>query len=1090
MIKKMLNRPVTVLMAYVCLIGLAAFSLMVLPVELNSEADFPQLSVQISWPNASSEMVERSITTPAEQAAATVNHVKKITSTSSEGLALLEIAFQKNTDMDLARLELCEKMAALAVILPHDAITGQIQNYVLKEFAGMQGFISYRLYGSPGLAFLQQYGQETIRPALMAVNGVANVDIRGGAKREIVLLLDKDRLHSMNIGLDQVVHAIRQASFLHPVGHPEQNGLYRNISIGNELMQVHDLKQIWLPNQQEKQRPLALAEFCSVKDTLVEAESIVRINGQAAVTVEIDKEPGINMLNTAREIDAVVERLQRKFPDGMALEKVMDRSADIRAEINELAGKSLFSALAVILILLLFFRSLRSSIIVFLSVFFSTAGAVIYLALSGTGLNVITISALALSFGVIVDNAVVIFENIQRQFETAPLNSTKENIQFSTAEMRLPLLAATATTIGALVPVVLLPDILRAFFIQFAWTAAVALAFSYVVSMTFIPMACLWFHGQAPAPRKRTVALKWLANKTNSLKAIYQKIILLNLRHRKIALLLSLFIIGLPFWLLPPALPVKPLPPEPADQGRLAQIKNNAAEVYNLVMDNGFMKKTRPYIDHILGGSSHLFFKYVYKGELWKMGFDTYVIVYVEAPQGTELKRLDDYCRRFEELLAKNRQAVLRYTTQINARTVYLRVDFDRHIGMTAVPLVIKDQLTALAAGTSGFTVSVAGFGPGFYSGGGVSSNYTLQILGYNYNKVKEIARNITSLLALNARVSDIQMDRLPWQTEEYELVGKIDRVALHRHGIRLDEFLATLAVKLRRSIQRQRLVIGQEEVDFSLLLKRGTFDGTAADGAGDDNVLSLLNSQLLAGSKMVRIGDVMSIELQPLMAEIKREDQQYTRFISYNFMGPSRLGNRYLESVLASVPLAVGYEVKRPDYAFFLGKKQAIPMLLMAAVSILLVFMITASLFESLCKPFVIILSVPMSLIGLFLGFYLFDVNFGRGGYAALILLIGLSVNNGIILVSRMARLTQAAAEEASQCIVAAVVQRTRPILITTLTTVAGFLPFVIHGDPYSFWYSFAFAVICGLTTSTGMILLVMPVLYMAIGGGDEHHD
>ncbi len=1082
MIKKMLNRPVTVLMAYVCLIGLAAFSLMVLPIELNSEADFPQLSLQITWPNASSEMVERSITTPAEQAAATVNHVKKITSTSSEGLALLEIIFQKNTDMDLARLELREKMATLAAVLPHDAMTGQIQNYVPKEFAGMQGFISCRLYGSPGLAFLQRYGQETIRPALMAVNGVANVDIRGGARQEILLLLDKDRLHSMKIGVDQVVAAIRQSSFLQSAGRPQQNGLCQSLSIGNELIRVHDLKQVWLPNPQDAQRPLKLGEFCSVKDTLVEAESIVRINGQAAVTVEIDKEPGINMLNTAREIDDVVERLRRNFPADMSLEKVMDRSADIRAEINELAGKSLFSALAVIIILLLFFRSLRSSIIVFLSVFFSTAGAVIYLALSGTGLNVITLSALALSFGVIVDNAVVIFENIQRQCAAAPLVSIKENIQLSTVEMSLPLLAATATTIGALVPVVFLPDNLRAFFIQFAWTAAVALAFSYVVAMTFIPTACLWFHGQAPSPSKRTVVPEWLTHKSMAVKAIYKKIILWNLRRKKIALLLSLFIIGLPFWLLPPALPVKPLPPRPADQRRLAQIKNNAAEVYNLIMDNGFMKKARPYIDHILGGSSHLFFKYVYKGELWKMGFDTYVIVYVEAPQGTELKRLDEYVRRFEELLAKNHQAVLRYATQINARTVYLRVDFDRQTGMTAVPLVIKDQLTALAAGTSGFTVSVAGYGPGFYSGGGMSANYTLQILGYNYNKVKEIARNISSLLALNARVSDIQMDRLPWQSEEYELVGKIDRVALHRHGIGLEEFLSTLAVKLRRSIQRQRLVIGQEEVDFSLSLTHGLFAGTAADGAGDENVSSLLNSQLLAGGKMVRIGDVMSIELQPLMAEIKREDQQYTRFISYNFMGPSRLGNRYLESVLASVPLAVGYEVKRPDYAFFLGRKQAIPMLLMAAVSILLVFMITASLFESLRAPLVIILSVPMSLIGLFLGFFLFDINFGRGGYAALILLIGLSVNNGIILVSRMAMLTQEAAEEASQCIVAAVVQRTRPILITTLTTVAGFLPFVIRGDPYSFWYSFAFAVICGLTTATVMILLVMPVLYATI--------
>ncbi|MBN2354647.1 efflux RND transporter permease subunit [candidate division KSB1 bacterium] len=1085
MIGHVLHRPVTVAMGFICLIILAVFSLTQLPIELSSEIDFPQLSVQIYWPNASAEMVERSITTLAEQAAATVNGVKKISSTSSEGLSRVDIIFQKNTDMDLARLELSEKIAALRPTLPHDAHPGQIQKYIPKEFADLQGFMSYQLYASEGTAFLQHYGRQAIRPALLVVKGVANVEIKGGAEREIVMVLDEGKLNSMQVSLDQVLQVVRQAQSRQSIGRSQQDGIIRYVSVGEALYQLDDLLALWLPGRSQGGRPLSLSEFCTVKDTLAEPASIVRINGRSAVTIDIDKEPGINMLKTARAVEAAVEQLRRSFPPGLSMEKVIDRSSDIRAEINELTGKSLFSALFVLGILLLFFRSMRLSFIVFLSVIFSIAGAVIFLAATRIGLNVITLSAMSLSFGVIVDNAVVIFENIQRQFDIAPELTPLENIKTGAMEMRLPLFAATVTTIGALVPVVFLPENLRAYFVQFAWTAAVALIFSYLVAMTFIPTASLWHHRSA---RKKNVSgspIPQLTQISTHAKRLYRELILWNLQHRKFVIILSILLLGVPFWLLPGKINLPDAVKTQNEYTSTRQIKRNAAQVYNIAMDNPVMRAAKPYLDHLLGGASHLFFKYVYKGELWKMGFDTYIVVYARAPQGTELRRLDAYSRQIEDALAKNQAVVRRYTTRIHTRTAYIRVDFDRRVAMTAVPVVIKDQLTALVAGTSGFTVGVSGFGPGFYSGGGMMPNYTIQILGYNYTKVKELAQNIAGILSRNARVADIQMDRLPWQEAEYQLVGKVDREALFRHGIGLEEFLNSLASKLRRGIHRQRVMINEEEINFSTHLNQSAAAelGKDPERSVDLDVRTLLNASTRAGRRMVRIGDVLHIELQPVMAEIKRENQQYTRIISYNFKGPSRLGNRYLEAVLKSIQPPVGYQVKQPDYGFFFGRKESIPMILIAVVSLAIVFMVTASLFESLRRPFVILLSVPMSLTGLFLGFYLFDINFGRGGYAALILLIGLSVNNGIILISRMAQLTGAGgSNDRFQAIVDAVVQRTRPILITTLTTVAGFAPFVVSADVYSFWYAFAFAVIYGLAFSTVMILLVMPALFDAL--------
>jgi multidrug efflux pump subunit AcrB len=323
--------------------------------------------------------------------------------------------------------------------------------------------------------------------------------------------------------------------------------------------------------------------------------------------------------------------------------------------------------------------------------------------------------------------------------------------------------------------------------------------------------------------------------------------------------------------------------------------------------------------------------------------------------------------------------------------------------------------------------------------------------------------------------VANITIDQTGWQAVEYELVGAIHRDALMRYGVGIEEFMAGVAAKMNRSLERQWLPMADESVRFSMSLANANH----RQGSNDLEARELSGSAVMIRNRTVPVGDIMTITAQPVMGEIKREDQQYSRTISYEFKGPFKLGDRYLDTILNSLRLPVGYEARRPDWMFTFGEKDAIPMIAIALISILMVFMITASLYESLRKPFIILLAVPMSLAGLFLGFYLFDINFSRGGYAAVILLIGLSVNNGIILVDRMAHLASRADASRHDAIVTAVLQRTRPILITTLTTVAGFLPFVIQADIYSFWYSFSFAVICGLSVSTVMILLVMPVLF-----------
>jgi multidrug efflux pump subunit AcrB len=346
---------------------------------------------------------------------------------------------------------------------------------------------------------------------------------------------------------------------------------------------------------------------------------------------------------------------------------------------------------------------------------------------------------------------------------------------------------------------------------------------------------------------------------------------------------------------------------------------------------------------------------------------------------------------------------------------------------------------------------------------------------------VKQIAQNISEILSQNPRVADIELDRLPWRAKEYEVVAYIDREKLSRYGVDVSDLIYFIAGKLRVSVENLNLRLQNEDVKLKIAISE------SGRNLKDVDVRELLDASLVVKGKSVKLSDVLIIELAPTMPEIRRENQQYTRYITFNFRGPYHYGYKFTDAVIKSVKVPPGYEVKRPDYFFIIGEKERIPLILIAFVSVLIVFMITASLYESLRKPFVIILSVPMSLIGLFLVFYIFDVNFGRGGYAGLILLIGLSVNNGIILVDKISRALESRnvkPHESSydEVIAHASLQRVRPILITNLTTIAGFLPFIFTKNVYSLWYPFSVAVSGGLLFSMFVILLFVPSLYKII--------
>jgi multidrug efflux pump subunit AcrB len=1164
-------------MVHAALIVLAFFELSRLPVELSPESDFPRLSVVTAYPGASSELVVESVTLPIEEAAATLDQVKDISSTSEQGESTVDIELQKDAKVDLVRLDLLEKLSAVAGHLPDAASFPTIAKYVPKDFRDLQGFMTYTVYGDLPLSKVEKYAEDRIKPQLLTVKGVASVRILGGARRELYVLVDRNKMRAYGVKCENVLGALRENQYVQSGGEIATGNVRESALVGSAIKDLGDVDNMMIERDGEGKSggprdggTVRLGDFARVIDSISAPTAFVRINGKPSVTIEVDKEPGTNMLSVSSAVDSRVPGIVKRLPADMRIEKISDRSLDIRREVDELAEKSFYAGVLILIVVFFFFfrrghlvKNFVVSVLMVVSVAFSVGAGLIFLSVSGTGLNVITLAALALSLGIAIDNNVVVSESIYREMENGGergegnreggeagedetenrrsgerQNAARRREWIVSAEKQvwLPLVAATLTTVGALLPVFFLPPELREFFIPFAETTAVVVISSLVVAFTFLPVSMMLTI--SPNVRRTTLRRSLRDNQHSAfghqrsgpkamdgLKRVYVPISKWLINHTAISVLIAVWLVGFPIWLLPERIDYSPgtiQGPEsqvktPASavlsafsslRGPLDNIVSSLASAYNATVGSDFYQQIRPYVDYGLGGATQLFFRHVYKGEIWQFGSETYLVMSVSAPQGTPIKNIDEFAEQMENVILPEKQWFKRMTTRVTPQYASVRINFADSVASTSVPFIFKDELTSLAAQAGGFIVSVSGFGPGFYSGGESSPSFTVTVTGYNYESVRKIAESVRKDLLRNPRVDNVQIDRLPWESENYEVHGYVNRDYLNSLGINVRDFMGELTPFVSSSLERTSILINDQPVD--LAVKFNDYSNQSTGNLPHEEVD-------IGNGKTMSIGDAVSFRRTAVMPVIQRDNQQYIRYITFDFKGPYKYGDMYTEALVKSIPTPPGYEVKRPNPWFTFESKETIPLVLLSALAVLIVFMVTASLYESYKKPLIVILSVPMSLIGLFCIYFVADANFGRGGYAAVLFLIGLSVNNGILLVDKISSIVSGkekgegekeeqgigdagtgekerigepgkvglgdfetgGKEARSELIAEAASERVRPILMTTLVTVAGFVPFVINADIYSFWYSFSLGIIGGIVASSLMVLLFTPVFY-----------
>ncbi len=1027
-------------MLFLVVIILGLVSSFNLPLELSPSVEFPKLTVSLTWQNVSPEVVEALVTSPIESELAAIKGVKEIKSRSSQGYSWISLEFYPDINMDFARIEINERISLLKDKIPYGVSPPKVSHYIPDDLRELQGFITYTISSNESANSIRKYVKENIVHRIMSIRGVSDVTIRGGNEREISIILDYDKTRILGITNEDITSSIANIEQIKSAGKIKNDDTQYLVAIENK---VEDLDKILeqVVKTTVDGTIIRIRDIGTVIDDFREANSYYRINGKETVSLIISKEPGSNTLDVAERVYNKIKKLETDLPNGYLIIKEIDKSEDIRAELNELTQSAIYSFLIIIAVLLLIFKSIKTSIIIVTSILFSLFFSFLLFFLFELPLNILTISAFILGFGFMVDNSIVVVDYIDKNY----MDDGLKRLAVILRKVFNPVFASTLTTIAVFIPLIFLTGELRLYFEQFALGVVFTLLASLFVSFAIIPMLYIRIGN-----RKK---YELLESKDSFFKKMYIGLVTIILKWRKTSIAILILLIGLPVWLLP------------------SRVENSIiAPVYNAIFDSDLYSEIKPYVNYALGGSLNLFFNHISRGEVWQFGEETYIYVRLELPNGNRIDRINSLVKDFEKEILRYRKDIKNLIVNIsdeeNAR---LKVEFTNEQSRTSFPYILKNYLSSYATRLGGLNVSVYGFGPGFSNSGGSFSNFSVIAKGFNYIKTKELAEEFRKVISRNPRIDNVDIDKSEfyWAKDIYEIIATINRKKLANYNISVTDLIQSVSKNTAGSLNLNTFHIDNDEVKY--IVKFSNYKNIQLDE---------LKNIIITGNEgsIFKIKDVIDFEVRKVLSSINRENQQYVRYITFDYKGPYKYGNKFVKSSIANMNINEGYSLEKREFRFRFGEEEEINVWMILLYSIILIFMITASLFESLKRPLLIITSIPFAIIGTFVLFYFGDFNLDRGAYAGILLLIGLVVNNSIILIDHIG---QNKNTNNYNDLIRLASERLRPIFTTTLTTIAALIPLII-GTESSFWKSLSLSVVGGVFLSALIVILYLPLFFI----------
>lgn len=992
-----IKRPVSVIMLMITMVGMGLLGLKNMPVDLMPNMNVPVVMIQTVWIGATPEDMDSLVTRKIEEVMPNIEGIKEMNSTSSENMSFVVLEFDYGTDTDKKVTDVQTELNNIKNDLPSDIDTPIVK----KVQPGGETVIAVSV-SAEDLIAAKSLAENRIKPRFQQILGVGNVEVYGGYEKEVKVEVDPNKIESYGMNIDELYNIIGQSSTNIPAGTVEEGGKRYLIKVMTELKTVEEVQNIVISNENGK--VLYLKDVADVKLGNKDVDSYNRMNGTPSISISVEKSTDGNSVSISKGVKEAIESLSQTLPPDVKLSVSYDTSIDISNSINNVKNSAIAGLILASIVLFVFLKDVRATIIIAMAIPLSIIGAFFLLNSIGVGLNIISLMGLSLGVGMLVDNGVVVLDNIYRHM--TELKKPKfESARDGASEMLVPIIASTATTVAVFLPIVMTEGLAKEVFWGMSWAVTFSLLASLLVAMTFVPMV-------ANKILKEKVVEVQDGKLLTFIKKKYVKLLSLTLKHKFKTLLIVIIMF---FAIVIPGIKI---------------------------VGGGFIPATD----------------------------DNVYVVTGETPPGVTLDKVDSITRRVEKILETDKYTKNLETSVANdGFSINVKLDLrkDRDKSVFEITDVIREKLK----GIPDVDLNVAdGYAKG-PSGGG--RDIELDLISDNAGQLDSFAELVFSEMKNMPEIGDFKSS-LTGGSPEARI--RIDREKARYYGIR--------PADINKIIFYQ--VLGSNPIDLKTDLEEIEVNVMMPDEYRK-SLSKLMTSKLkLDSGEIIQVSDVAYIKVVEGPAEKEKLNRIRKVTLSANLRGGNNSKN--VEKLIIErieklgVPTSVSYRFGGDNQRTAEMMGQLANSMLIA---IFLIFVILASQFESLVLPFIIMGSVPLSIMGVYAGLIITGKEFNVMVMVGIIMLAGIVVNNALVLIDYI-KLLIARGSDRRQAVLEAGRTRLRPILMTTLTTMLGMMPLALGiGQGSEMYQSMAIAVIFGLMVSTLLTLIIIPVLYELVENG-----
>jgi HAE1 family hydrophobic/amphiphilic exporter-1 len=1009
-----IHRPITMFMISAVILLLGSISLLRLPVDLMPDVSFPSITIRVSYSGVGPLEIEELIVRPVEQAVSAVSGVERIESTASEGSGRVTLNFAWGTDLAEAADDVRSRIDRIRARLPEEADAPIIFKFDSTAFP----IVNVGIEGDLDRVQLREIAENQLAQRLERVPGVAAVQVDGGLRREIHVDLSKDKITALNLSVDRVVSLIRSENENVPLGEVDEGDTTYLVRSQGQYTSLEDIRNLVVLTRQGV--PVYMRDIAEVSDATEDFRSFTRINGRPGVRMRVTKQSGTNTVEIADGIRAEMERINREVPS-VRLSMLNDTSVFIRRSIDSVKEHAMVGSILVVLIIFLFLRDVRSTLIVCTSIPISVIGTFALLYFSGFTLNTMTFGGLALGIGMIVDASIVVLENTFRHMEHG-----KDRVQASiegSEEVWSAILASTLTHIAVFIPLLFLTGVSSILFTQLSIVVIFSLAMSLFVAVTVVPVLCsLLLRLPPPAEQRRGLTGRlytWGENTLNRMDDGYRSIIHRALHHRPTVIGAGVGVFVLAVLLLPTV---------------------------------GF--------------------------ELMPTTDEGQVRVDAELPVGTRIERTYAVIERLEGMI---REAVPEAQMLVSngggggfgggsgARgevEIHLPPRAERDRSSDEIAMDLRRRLSGIPGVIVRARPSGGNFQMNRILGGGGSGRLALEIRGHELADARRLSVQARDLMQNTPGIADPQIGR---DEGRPELAIRVDRPKAALLGLSVANVAETIQTNVAGT---QAAFFRQRGEEYPIVVRLREEDRARISDV-DSVMIATPSGQVVAARNVLAVGT----ETGPVSIDRKNQER-ITRVSAEPEITLSEAVervNQRLAQIEVPNDFSVGFGSEVEEQAKAFNQLQ-----LLLVLAILLVYAVMASQYESLRDPFIIMFSVPLAAIGVVLALKLTGTPFSLQAYIGVIMLAGIVVSNAILLVDYTNILRRRDGIELREAVERAGRTRLRPILMTSLATMLGLVPMSLGvGEGAELQAPLARVVIGGLLTSTIITLVFVPCVY-----------